>query len=313
MRLTIREIEEAFGFKDDDKMPKCLWESYMDIERQSEAESFSSDHDRPSLRRRSNSLFDAADAEEREAELKAVARRLAAEFEHGPHHDDDEVVVDTDSNRSSAELSPTAGAPTVTNPSGTNTHVNTPRMAEKKLDEDEKQELTKKVLKARGPQVLAADFETFREAQQELITIALTGGALTDCTSQAKLIVDTPQPSILERFGLDYVRGKLLEMQSAPATPHPTPRGTSAVNTPRAVTPRAVTPEAHTPAQSLRRRKVQFDEESEESGHRGRRPPAEDDDPDDEPPQHLEGADTILSSDHSLVRVYSMLFALRWA
>ena len=65
MRLTIREIEAAFGLDDVD-IPRAEWELYMDVERQD------TDSVRPP-RPRGSSFVEVADEADRAEELRKVA------------------------------------------------------------------------------------------------------------------------------------------------------------------------------------------------------------------------------------------------
>ena len=334
MRLTIREIERAFGFHGAD-MPRCAWDSYMDVERQLQVERPASD------RRRTNSFLDMAADADRQAQLRAVSQRLAAEFENVPHEDEDEEAVDMESRssvdsiplpRSSATSRPAStivptsqpmsivgqqsdsisrGASSIATPSQP-TSANTPRASRtprtpRSIYGEEKSETpmtegemkaVQKVLKERGPQSLLSDFKIFNDVQHELINKALTGGTLTDCSAKIRLKVNQPQPSVLEMYGHDYVRGKLADLPASAAA-------SSVMVSPL-----------------LRKRRVRYEDEADD----GRSGPCNDD---TMVPARTEGGSDAesevvedeskwplglrmgLAGDHSLIKVYSMLFAFR--
>ncbi|KAG8896072.1 hypothetical protein FRC00_006540, partial [Tulasnella sp. 408] len=314
MRMAIREIEVAFGFHTID-LPRCVWDSYMDIENRF-AES-----GRPSRgRTRSNSFLENADDAERAEELRAVAQRLAAEFENGPQNDDNVELVEDESQLGSQEaldeirenaIQTTRQSPTqsgTATPAAGTTKVNTPhthRSSSRKRHSDA-EELTEvekkavaKVMKDRGPKALLSDFAVFKNVQHELIAEALIGGKLTDCGDNIPLKVNSPQPSIFETYGHDLPRGKLPAEPPVPAYSQPS-----------------------SPAPTIRRRvvRVQGVDEDDDDGEEAspvtpRRTyvsDSEDDDRDEteaekRPPRDIE---TILAADHSLIRIYSMLFAL---
>lgn len=300
MRLTIREIEVAFGFSEID-LPRCIWDSYMDVERQAHLESLDNTR-RPSARRRTNSFMDVADEEQRAEDLRTVAKRLAEEFENGPQFDDEVVAVAVEDDSGSsihggAATTARHSTTTPSHPATTLAHTpTTPRRAEAQLNEDEKHEADKsfkdRAMRERGPKALCSDFALFREVQHELITKALTGGTLTDCSSRIQLKVHSPQPSVLELYGHDWIRGKAEEARRKSMM--------SAATTPGTTTPTTAT---------VRRRRVRLqginDEEDDdgstssddEGGARRRAPPGT--------------FDTIIAGDHSLIRIYSMMFALR--
>ncbi|KAG8908778.1 hypothetical protein FRB99_003016 [Tulasnella sp. 403] len=284
MRLTIREIEIAFGFSGE-ALPKCAWESYLDIERRV-AES-----DGPSRqsRRRGNSFLDTADEEQRRADLQAVAQRLAAEFEHAPHDDESSPIQEKKDHRSSDKEGSTpsrhSGESQNTSPPPATTFANTPRVAEEQLNEEETKEI-KRTFHERGPATLASDFQIFKDIQHELITKTLIGGTLTNCDVGIKLKVESPQPSIHDVYGLDYVRGN--------DKPPPISASPSA-------------------APSIRKRTVKLqapDDDDSSVGPRARDTTSGDVDSDDEAAPERPEDRVAIAGDHSLVRIYSLLFAL---
>ncbi|KAG8934607.1 hypothetical protein FRC01_001708 [Tulasnella sp. 417] len=313
MRMAIREIEVAFGFHTID-LPRCVWDSYMDIEnRVAESE-------RPSRgRTRSNSFLESADDAERAEELRAVAQRLAAEFENGPQNDDNVELVEDESQLGSQEAldqirqsatQTTRQTPTqsgTTTPVAATTKVNTPHTPrspsrKRRGDDEEMTEVEKKavarVMKDRGPKALLSDFAVFKNVQHELIASALIGGKLTDCGDDIPLKVNSPQPSVFEMYGHDLPRGKLPAEPPIPAYSQPS-----------------------SPAPTIRRRVVRVqgvdddDDGEETSPITPRRTYVSDSDDDDRDETEAEkrpprDVDTILAADHSLIRIYSMLFAL---
>lgn len=274
MRLTIRAIEQVFGF-DGVALPRCDWDMYQDIERQL-AESMEPANGRV----RSNSYMSVNQDVQREEELRAVAERLASEFENAPQDDDSTLEVE----RSPDSIAPRQGIHSF-QLSGTatpnmTTAVNTPPSRAARHLEGEELE---KVLRERGPHALAHDFAVFDSVQHELITRALTSGALTDCTAPTKLRVHSPQPSVFEMYGRDYIRGKRPGVESIAQSLAPTP------------------------AQSIRRRSVRIAAPEDEDNDSV----ADIDDDSSESKEKLSPARTAeLAGDHSLIRVYSMLFAL---
>ncbi|KAG8952106.1 hypothetical protein FRC04_005106 [Tulasnella sp. 424] len=312
MRMVIREIEVAFGFHIID-LPRCVWDSYMDIENRV-AES-----GRPSRgRSRSNSFLDTADDADRAEELRAVAQRLAAEFENGPQNDDNAELVDDESQLESQErrdpspespIQTTRHSPThsgTETPVAATTKVNSPwspRSPSRKRhgDDEELTEVEKKVvakvMKDRGPKALLSDFAVFKNVQHELIASALIGGKLTDCGDNIPLKVNSPQVSVFEMYGHDLPRGRLPAEPPIPAYSQPS-----------------------SPAPTIRRRVVRVQGENDDDNDDDispvvdRRPyvsDSEDDRDESEaekrPPKDI---DTMLAADHSLIRIYSMLFAL---
>lgn len=315
MRIAIREIEVAFGFHIID-LPRCVWDSYMDIEnRVVEARR------PPRSRARSNSFLDNPDDVERAEDLRAVAQRLAAEFENGPHNDDDPVLVDDESqlgsresldhmHRSTAQTTHQSPPESGTVTPAATTKVNTPRSprspsrkrhgGEEELTEVEKK-VVAKVMKERGPKALLSDFAVFKNVQHELIASALIGGKLTDCGDNIPLKVNSPQPSVFETYGYDLPRGRLpaeppIPVYSQPSSPAPTIRR-------RVVRVQGVDDEDEEEEEDVspsapRRAYVSDSEDEGEETEAEKRPPAD--------------IDAILAADHSLIRIYSMLFALTY-
>lgn len=342
MRLTIREIERAFGFEGVE-MPRCAWDSYMDVERQltrpGRSGSFLGGD-----KGRTNSFLEMADDAQRYEQLRAVSRRLAAEFENDHRNlaDTEEAVdleeeeVEPPRSRSHSTASrpasivtsatytlpsgPLSRPTSVISPTGATTAVpsrplslsgaqsprkpRTPRTPRSIYgDERGVGPLTEveaaavaKVLAERGPAALLADFKVFNDVQHELITKALTGGSLVDCSAHIRLRVSEPQPSVLEMYGHDHVRGRLMHHPSYNLMERSAP-----------------------PSPVRRRRRVRY-EDDEEPGPCGRR---RDRVPKRDGSQESHGESDViedesnwplglrmgLAGDHSLIKVYSLLFA----
>ncbi|KAG8888780.1 hypothetical protein FRB98_006792 [Tulasnella sp. 332] len=199
LRMGIQEIMEQFGAPHSN-ISGCLWESYMDAEREA------LNIERPSFEGRPTSLEDGAQA----GELKDISRRLAAEFEDVDNTDSDGSDVRRTSfgNRVNITKDPRTGTMSTT------TAVGSPTEDEKKLAaEAEKksgkpiQESTPEILKERGMAALESDFVEYQSLQYDLLNKALTSGALMGIADKTQLRVHTRQPSIYEAYGIDYVRG----------------------------------------------------------------------------------------------------------
>lgn len=184
---------------------------------------------------RKTSFFEPSEQKSRTEALREVARRLAAEVENADHHHDEEEGDGTPVRIPPSQSS--SAAPSVVqdgaDPSSNSTtpqsrrsyagllssFFNSPAQEEKKLDEDEKTAIDT-ITKDRGVHMLAADFAIFSSLQNDLITNAITSGNLTDCSAKTRLRVHTPQPSVYQAYGRDYVRGQL---HTDPILPGPTP------------------------------------------------------------------------------------------
>ncbi|KAG8991644.1 hypothetical protein FRB93_002631 [Tulasnella sp. JGI-2019a] len=205
LRIGIQEIKEEFGAKHQN-IPGCLWESYMDIEREA------INVERPSFECRGVSLEDGTT---RSGQLEDVSRRLAAEFAEVDNSDDEEMQTPGSrfaGTRVNLIKDPRTGTMSTT------TAVGSPTEQEKKLAAEAEKKTgapskgrvsTPEILQARGVQALEADFAAYRDLQYDLINTALTSGTLVDCADKTQLRVHTKQPSIYEAYGMDYIRGAM--------------------------------------------------------------------------------------------------------
>ncbi|KAG8962337.1 hypothetical protein FRC03_004345 [Tulasnella sp. 419] len=288
MRLTIREIATSFGCEPVD-LPRSTWVSYMDIERQAAFAEL------PRRAFRGNSFTDAADDADHAAALRAVAERLAEEISRASQDvDSDDEIDDPLSNQNTLTQSPFTMNEISQLPSqAMSTRVNSPTPSAKRRSQETTQEkvLKEKALRERGPKTLLADFCNFKKIQYEMISKTLTSGGLTDYGETTGLKVRQPQPSIHDHFGHDHVRGRLLleeqeQLSSREVSPCPPKRNRRYPLKEGAETPK---PEQEHPAPSLH--------------FLGSSTPAL-----VSKQQVANGVD--VDNDHSLVRIYSFVFAL---
>ena len=191
MRLTIREISREFGCEPLD-LPSCVWNSYMDIEGQSEG------HTRPRRSRSASFLASASQEDDidRTEELRIVSQRLQMEISNAPQEEFER------------QSRSTPAASTSHTPPQT-TYVNTPQTRPSSSKAQKQQDRHIQLCAERGPEVLLEDFANFKEIQTELIRQALVSGKFTSCGEEVTLKVTRPQPSVLESYGYDHIRGKL--------------------------------------------------------------------------------------------------------
>lgn len=239
------------------------------------------------------------DGSDRTEQLRAVARRLAAEFEN----------VDQESQEDDHDTATAVSTPPVTASHDPSIHKSPVKSAVplateaylmsqdalERLNEKEKV-VMRKAMKARGAHALLSDFQTFSNLQYDLITKAITGGTLTDCSARRPLRIHANQPSIFNTYGNDYVRGKDVQPGTAESTPllglH------SGWTTPKTAASGLSTP-------NIRRRKVQVEDPMHELTE------ADENDSGDDRRLDLGDEEALEETgNHSLLMVYSLLFAL---
>ncbi|KAG8964460.1 hypothetical protein FRC03_001776 [Tulasnella sp. 419] len=282
MRLTIREIASAFGCHPLDQLPKCAWSSYLDIERQA------AELENPTRMARSNSYSSAVDDAERAAQLREVSERLAAEFSNDTEEESPEDPDSPTTRTISAASSPKIGTgnQAMSQSKPDSTFVNTP-VSGTRDDDTEKDEkaIKEKILTERGPKSLLEDFAKFRRVQFELISKALTGGRLTNCSSTVQLHVNAPQPSIAEQYGYDHVRGRVIrEYEEAKRESEIRKRKSRPIST-------SIDQPSGSP---LRQESHDSDSDGDDVSSRAL------------DPERMQA----VANNHSLVRVYSILFAI---
>ncbi|KAG8991643.1 hypothetical protein FRB94_000915 [Tulasnella sp. JGI-2019a] len=293
LRLALQDIKTAFG-ADPTGIPRCMWDTYMDMENQAAAVHNRFDEPQVPIM---------ADGSDRTEQLRAVARRLAAEFENVDQDStDDSDTANEDRKTESATVASTPGVPASHSPIDKSEIAHSPpkstsaylmsHEALDKLEEKEKAAI-QKAMANRGAHALTADFKAFSDLQYDLITKAITGGTLTDCTGQTELRIHAPQPSVFNTYGNDYVRGK-----DVPASTSSSPllglvSGASSLKNSGPSTP------------NMRRRKVRVQDPVKETAE------AEDEGSIEDDNQGLDDEEVVeQTGNHSLLMVYSLLFAL---
>ncbi|KAG8888779.1 hypothetical protein FRB98_006791 [Tulasnella sp. 332] len=296
LRLALLDIKTSFG-ADLTGIPRCMWDSYMDIE--SQAAAAEGQAQIPPT----TTMMDGSDRTE---QLRAVARRLAAEFENVDQEcsDEDQTATATVASGTPPQVTtpPSHDDPSVhtspvksTAPLGAGAYLMSHEALDK-LDDKEKVAM-RKAISARGAHALRSDFQAFSDLQYDLIMKAIMGGTFTDCSAQRPLRIHANQPSIFNTYGNDYVRGK--EMPPGTVESSPLLGLTSGLSTPRTAASGVSTPE-------IRRRKVRVQDPTLEETEEGGENDSEDE---KRPPMDDEHAVEETAS-HSLLVVYSLLFAL---